>query len=176
MSFDRAFQLVVEREGEWSTDPRDPGNWTGGIVGGGTLKGTRWGIASHVYPDVDLERLTLDEAKEIYRKDYWDKIMGEMLPAAVGLVAFDCAVNQGTPRAIRLLQAAVGVKQDGFLGPRTLGAISTFPESLLIERFLAERALHYASLPTFKVFGKGWMRRLFGMCLEVKETMNERVV
>jgi len=176
VSFDRAFKLVVEREGEWSTDPRDPGNWTAGVVGGGELKGTRWGIASHVYPEVDLNTLTLEQAKEIYRLDYWDKILGELLPAAVALVVFDCAVNQGTHRAIRCLQAAVGAKQDGILGPRTLGAISSFPESLLIERFLAERALHYASLPTFPTFGRGWMRRLFGMCLEAKEIENADVV
>jgi lysozyme family protein len=164
MSFDKAFQIVLGHEGGYTDDPRDRGNWTSGIIGAGELKGTKYGIAAHAYPALDIKNLTLDQAKEIYRVDYWLKIKGDALPAAVAIAAFDCAVNQGVGRATRLLQRALGVQADGILGPRTLAAAASADSSDLLRKFMAERALAYVATGTlFETFGRGWMRRLFAV-------------
>lgn len=149
MSFDTAFHVVLGQEGGYVNDPRDPGGET------------KYGISKRAYPLVDIASLTVNDARVIYRFDYWDKIKGDSLPAAVALAVFDCAVNQGTSRAIRLLQTALGVKDDGSFGPVTLKAATSANPAKLLERFMADRALHYASLSTFGTFGRGWMRRLF---------------
>lgn len=39
MTFDKAFNRLIGHEAGYSNDRRDPGNWTGGKVGIGTLKG-----------------------------------------------------------------------------------------------------------------------------------------
>ena len=47
ITFDEAFKRLIGHEGGYSTDRRDPGNWTGGRVGVGTLKGTKFGLAAN---------------------------------------------------------------------------------------------------------------------------------
>ena len=37
-AFDAAFAAVIGVEGAYSSDPSDPGNWTGGVVGSGKLR------------------------------------------------------------------------------------------------------------------------------------------
>lgn len=49
MTFDKAFNRLIGHEAGYSNDRRDPGNWTGGKVGIGTLKGTKFGIAANTY-------------------------------------------------------------------------------------------------------------------------------
>jgi lysozyme family protein len=50
MTFDAAFIRLIDHEGAYSADPRDPGNWTGGRVNAGQLKGTKYGIAANIGP------------------------------------------------------------------------------------------------------------------------------
>lgn len=148
MSFDKAFFLVIEHEGGWSNHPNDPGGLT------------RYGITQRDYPDIDLMSLTLDGAKAIYKRDYWDAIKGDYLPATIATLVFDSAVNQGVYRATKLMQRALGVSADGIIGKRTIAAAQNADPYEFAALFGAERALHYASLSTFDVFGRGWMRRL----------------
>jgi lysozyme family protein len=44
--FDKAMLPLIEHEGGFQNDPDDSGNWTGGKVGVGELKGTKWGICA----------------------------------------------------------------------------------------------------------------------------------
>lgn len=55
MTFDKAFDRLIGHEAGYSNDRRDPGNWTGGIVGKGQLKGTKFGIAANTYPNLDIK-------------------------------------------------------------------------------------------------------------------------
>jgi lysozyme family protein len=164
-SFDRMFDVVIGNEGGFTSDPQDPGNWTGGAVGAGRCHGTKFGISAAAYPDVDIANLTLDLAGSIYQRDYWQRIAGDRLPAALALLVFDAAVNSGVGRAARWLQQAAQVPQDGMIGPRTLAAINRVaeqPEGVanLCAEFLAQRLWFMTSLPTWKTFGLGWARRL----------------
>lgn len=162
MNFDTAFERLIGHEGGFSDDPKDPGNWTGGRPGAGKLLGTKYGIAANTYPDLDIKSLTLDQAKAIYRRDWWDKIHADQLPSAVAFQLWDFAVNAGITRAVISLQRAVGVADDGKLGPRTLAAVNAMPVPDVLARFNAERLEFYASLSTWPTYGKGWARRVAG--------------
>ena len=100
-TFDRCVRAVLSEEGGLSDHPQDPGGLT------------QYGISRRAYPDLDIRRLTMDEVIEIYRRDYWNPVHGTDLPASLALLVFDAAVNQGAGTAARLLQKAVGVREDG---------------------------------------------------------------
>ena len=162
IGFDEVFARLIGHEGGFSDDPKDPGNWTGGRPGVGKLLGTKYGIAANTCPDLDIKALTLEQAKAIYRRDWWDKIHADQLPGAVAFQLLDFAVNAGITRAVISLQRAVGVADDGKLGPRTLAAVNAMPVPDVLARFNAERLEFYASLSTWPTYGKGWARRVAG--------------
>ena len=157
--FESAFKVVVGEEGDFSSNPVDPGNWTSGVCGRGVCRGTRYGIAAADHPDVDIATLTLDMAKSIYREKYWLAIRGDQLPSSLALLMFDAAVNCGVTRAIRWLQVAARCATDGVLGDQTMAAASGKGFQICAE-FQAQRLSWMASLPTWHVFGLGWARRL----------------
>ena len=147
-TFPECLQLILAEEGGISNHRQDPGGLT------------QFGISQRAYPDVDMKALTLQKAAAIYREDYWNPIKGDLLPAGLDLMVFDCAVNQGSETAILLLQAALGIKADGVIGPITLTRASQNMPALLIT-FAAERALRYEFNRNEETFGRGWYRRLF---------------
>lgn len=147
MSFDEAFERVIGHEGGYVSDSRDPGGET------------RFGISKKQYPNVDIKSLTLDEAKAIYRRDYWNAIRGDML-GDLAFDVFDAAVNQGVTVAIRMLQKSLGVGADGVIGMVTLNAAQAADPATFRMKFNAARLDYYAELPTWPAFGKGWVRRV----------------
>ncbi len=160
--FERAFAVVVGEEGGFSAERADPGNWTGGAVGSGVLRGTKYGVSAAAYPSLDIAALTLKQAQAVYRRDYWDRVSAAALAPPLALLVFDAAVNNGVARAACWLQAAVGVTQDGNIGSETLAAVAARAGdgAALCAAFQAERTLFMVSLPTWRVFGDGWARRL----------------
>lgn len=122
--FDRAFPLVVNSEGDLSMDRNDPGNWTGGSVGKGQLKGTRYGISAAAYPNEDIARLAIGRAMDLYRRDYWNASGAAQLAWPFCYLLFDAVVNQGGGFAYwrQQMQAALGLAQDGNFGPVTVAA------------------------------------------------------
>lgn len=160
ITFDEAFKRLIGHEGGYSTDRRDPGNWTGGRVGVGALKGTKFGLAANTYPNLDIKNLTLAQAKEIYKKDWWDKLGADGMHSAIVFQLWDFAINAGKSRAIKELQQAVGVPADGIIGPQTLAAVNAHDLNDVILSLTAERLKFYTSLSTFKTYGKGWTNRV----------------
>ncbi|MCW0413473.1 hypothetical protein NG831_06580 [Xanthomonas sacchari] len=146
--FDSLIDRVLSHEGGYVNDPRDPGGET------------QWGISKAAYPNVNIRALTRPQAIEIYRRDYWQPIQGDKLPKAVAFQVLDAAVNHGVGNAIRWLQRAAGVADDGVVGPRTLAAVSVVSPADLVLLFNAIRLEFYALLGTFDRFGKGWTRRV----------------
>jgi lysozyme family protein len=174
-AFEQAFKVVVGHEGGYTANPADPGNWTGGRCGAGACHGTNFGISAAAYPQLDIAALTLEQAQDIYRRDYWDRVQCGKLPASLALLVFDAAVTNGVARAARWLQAAVKVPQDGTIGPATLAAIEaqTGNGFRLCAEFQATRLIFMAGLATWKTFGEGWARRL---CLLPFEALQIGVV
>lgn len=154
------FDRLIGSEGKFTKDSRDPGNWTGGRVGAGKLVGTKYGIAASTYPHLDIESLTLEDAKGIYWLDWWQRLGADQMPAAVAYQVWQFAVNAGMGTARRGLQAAVGVAQDGQIGPLTLAAVAAADVNDILLRFNAFALDHYTSLSTWPTFGKGWARRV----------------
>lgn len=157
MDFEKAFARLIGHEGGYSDDPKDPGNWTGGKVGVGLLKGTKYGIAANTYGHLDIKNLTVDQAKAIYLADFWD-IIGKS-HAAVKFQLFDAAVNHGMPNAIRILQRAVKVADDGAWGKVSQAALDAMDYQDVLLRFLAYRLKFWASLQKFDTYGRGWTNR-----------------
>ena len=160
--FEQAFTVVLGHEGRYGATQADPGNWTGGRCGVGECRGTNWGISAAAYPQLDIRSLTQDQAREIYRRDYWDRVGCGSLPPPLALLVFDAAVNNGPGRAVRLLQAALGVEQNGVIGPPTLAAVAAKAGqgAALCAEYQAQRLAFMAYLPTWRTFGLGWARRL----------------
>ena len=146
--FDQCFDKLIGYEGGYSFDPRDPGGET------------NFGISKRAYPAVDIKNLTRDGAKEIYRRDYWDRAQCDRLPPALAFVLFDAAVNSGIGQAIRFLQRAVGATDDGVIGPLTISAINRLDAESVCARFLGQRLDFMTRLSTWDVFGRGWARRI----------------
>lgn len=148
--FDSLIDRVLSHEGGYVNDPRDPGGET------------KFGIAKRSYPHVDIKNLTRDVAVEIYRRDFWNRVHGDKLPRQFVFQALDAAVNHGIGNAVRWIQRAAGVADDGVIGPMTLAAVASADVADLVLLFNAERLEFYAKLKTFDAFGRGWTRRVAG--------------
>jgi lysozyme family protein len=168
--FEHAFAIVVGHEGGYDATCADPGNWTGGAVGQGELRGTKYGVSAAAYPNVDIANLTETQAQAIYKPDYWDRVQGDALPPPLALLVFDAAVNTGVGRAARWLQGAVGATADGQIGAGTLAALNEAVAkqggAALCAEFMAQRLNFMANLPTWRTFGLGWARRLCALPYE----------
>jgi lysozyme family protein len=146
--FDQCVDKVLEHEGGYVNNPNDPGGET------------RFGISKRAYPQVDIKNLTREAAKEIYRRDYWERAQCDKLPPTLAYLLFDCAVNSGIGQAVRFLQRAVGVADDGNIGPLTIAAVQRVDQESICARYLGQRLDFMTRLSTFDVFGKGWTRRV----------------
>ena len=85
-------QGLKPEEGGYVNHADDPG------------KETNFGISSRTYPGLKIRELTLSDAVDIYRRDYWQPIQGVMFPDPLALVLLDTAVNMGPTAAILMLQ------------------------------------------------------------------------
>lgn len=148
MGFDTCVQFVLNEEGGYSHNPKDPGGET------------RYGISKRAYPDLNIKELKINQAIDIYNRDYWILGRCHLLPDRMQLCFFDACVNQGIDAASRDLQRALNVVVDGRVGAQTLRAAHLFGPSLL-GLFAAERARRYALSQNFETFGRGWLARLF---------------
>lgn len=151
-TFNEAFNRLIAHEGGYSNHPSDPG--------GETMYGITKRVAmEHGYTG-NMRDLTREQAKSIYRAEYWDRAKADEYDFAIGFQLFDAAVNHGIGNAVRFLQRAVGVADDGIVGSVTLRAIRAMRTSDVVMRFNAERLDFYAKLSTFTSFGRGWTRRV----------------
>ena len=161
MNFDDAFEKLIGHEGGFQNDPRDKGNWTGGKIGVGVCKGTKFGISAASYPSEDIEHLTLDRAKEIYARDFWGKAGVDLVPDPLRFDVFDTAVNSGVLRAVQFIQKALGVTPDGVIGPVTALAVSHADPYRLLARFNGHRLDFLNDNPQlWATYGRGWAQRI----------------
>lgn len=158
MNFDIAFEKLVDHEGVLSLDPNDRGNWTSGKIGVGELKGSKYGISAMSYPHLDIKNLTLNQAREIYRDDFWGR--ADEVPDAVRFDFFDAAVNSGYRQSVKWIQKAAGVEDDGLIGPKTLLALRIIDPQKLAKRFNGIRLMAMTDMTAWKTQGRGWARRI----------------
>ena len=150
--FNEIIEKVLEHEGGYVNDPKDLGGET------------KYGITKRFYPDIDIKNLTIEQAKDIYKSDYWDKNKVESLPQNLWHIYFDMCVNMGKRTAVKVLQRAAvnkgrDIEVDGGLGPMTIGAL----KGVELDRVRAFRVKYYVDLitarPEQEKFYLGWFRR-----------------
>jgi lysozyme family protein len=155
-NFDTALSHVLASEGGYVNNPKDPG----GITNLGCTKTTWEMFVGHPVSEADMRNLTPDDVKPLYKRKYWDKVSGDLLPAGLDYAVFDAAINSGPGRAAKWLQEIVGVTADGSIGPGTLKAVEAFNALDLIAKYNEKRLQFLESLPTFSTFGRGWSNRV----------------
>lgn len=128
--WNRAIAFVLKAEGGYvPPSAKDPGGET------------NFGISKRWHKELDIKKLTKDEAIEIYNREYWRPGHCEILGDDLALCVFDTAVNCGLTKALKW-------KDDSGMEP---------------ERYLEIRETYYRELcksPIYSRYLKGWLNRL----------------
>lgn len=165
-NFASSLAAVLVHEGGFVDDRFDPGGATNRGVTQAVYDNWR---SSQELPHRSVRAIGDGELSAIYRKLFWDAVSADSLPAGVDYSVFDFAVNSGPSRAARYLQRAVGVTDDGKIGPLTLAAAKAMPAGELIERLSEMRLAFLQQLSTFPRFGGGWTARVASVEAKSKE-------
>lgn len=148
MKFNTVFDRVVGHEGGYTNDPSDPGGET------------NWGISKRAYPNLIIKELTREQAREIYRRDFWDTIQADSIADSVSYQLFDFAVNSGITTSIRYFQRSLQVADDGYFGPVSKAAAKRASATDMIMNLNALRLDYMTRLKNWPNSGKGWARRI----------------
>jgi lysozyme family protein len=160
--------LSVTHEGGFQDNKNDVGNWTGGKIGVGELKGTNMGISARWYPAVDIKNLTVEQASSIYQLKYWNPLYAQIKEQDLCNKLFDMGVLMGEGTAVKILQQVLqphfNIVPDASFGPKTLEAVNASePTSLLlayktalVARAIADGAANEAQ----RAFVATWIRRI----------------
>lgn len=158
-NFEQIITTVLKNEGGYVNDPTDMGGET------------KFGISKRSYPDVDIKNLTVDQAKSIYKRDFWNKQQYDNIDnIIIATKIFDLSINIGPSKANMLMQRAlrsVGkkVNEDGILGIATLNAINRSSSTELLAALRSEAAGYYRSIVASKKeqskFLNGWLHRAY---------------
>lgn len=109
-----------------------------------------------------IKRLTLSNAKAYYRGMHIRPF--DIIADPIRLLMIDLSILRGLHTSIMMLQGAVlGVEVDGWIGPKTLGALHTFENKVATNLLVGARLQHIYQVvkadPTQKDFVNGWRRR-----------------
>ena len=162
-NFEEAFQKTLGYEGFLSDDVLDKGGLT------------KYGISQQSYPNLDIRNLTIDDAKKIYKRDYWDVCLGDSIKdKIIAMQVFDIAVNMGTggvgfivQRAINSqLPKGVSTSVDGAIGKATINKLNSLNPKDINNTIIRYRARRYAEIvdknETQTAFLVSWLDRCFG--------------
>ena len=164
----KAIEQILKHEGGYQNKTTDRANKNSK----GQWVGTNRGITPEVYEEVygrvptakDMQKITKDEAVDIYRERYAQPIkknLGVSPRDESFAQLLDIAVNHGYSGAVAMVQRATGAKVDGKAGPATQEAIANTPD--LNNRLVDERHAEYdrimKSRPETSVYSKGWHKR-----------------
>ena len=157
--FSACLPHILRYEGGYVNDAND----RGGATNQGVTQRVydTWRAAQHLAP-ASVVHITPAEVATIYERDYWTVAGCPSMPEPLDLAVFDAAVNSGPKRAVVWLQRAIGVADDGILGPRTLAAVRAAEPRALAGRMIEQREASlrkFATAPGQAKFLKGWLRR-----------------
>jgi lysozyme family protein len=162
-NFEAAFQATMRREGGFVLHNVQ------GDRGGQTYAG----IARNFHPNwsgwafVDRgETPPTELVREFYKREFWDKLRCDDLPARTAAHIFDFGVNAGIRTAVRLAQIVCGATPDGVIGPRTVAALQAMPESEFEMAYTIAKISRYAEIVnrdrSQSKFLLGWINRALG--------------
>lgn len=158
-NYDLAYSLIRESEGGYANRSKkhDPGGETNHGVTKATYDAYR---KRKGLPVQSVKFITESEIYEIYSHEYAKPVRFNDLPAGVDYFVFDTAIHSGVTWAARLLQRAVGAKEDGFIGSKTLAAIDVMPTMQLLRKLRDVRLRYMRSLSNWQYNANGWRNRL----------------
>jgi lysozyme family protein len=164
-NFPACLAATLKFEGDYSNDPGDHGG------------ATMWGI-THLEYDAwrksqgqeprDVREMDEAERDAIYRRNYWDVICGDDLPAGVDFVVWDAGVNSGNSRGIKWLQAALGLPLSGKIDPAAVAeALKSRDNARVIDAAVTAREtfLRQIGHGSQAKFLRGWLSR----CAQVRQ-------
>lgn len=163
-TFDRAIGVILKHEGGFVDDPSDPGGATNFGIS------LRWASKPPLrYTRKDIVNLTEKDAAMIYRVHWWGPgRYDEIKSQDVATKVFDMAINMGSSRALKIVQAALvdcdhAVDVDGIIGPKTIDAINECDPSTLLGKIIGRQSDFYRGLarsrPEMAKFLRGWLHR-----------------
>ena len=158
MKFDDAFTKLLGHEGGYSDHKAD--------TGGATMWGVTEAVARAAGYAGDMRDLPQDAAKRIYRAQYWTPMQLDKMPEVLRYPLFDAAVNSGCNQATKWLQRALGVVDDGKIGPVTLGTANFQLPQGIASRLAGHRLEFMTNVKSWESFGKGWARRVASILKE----------
>jgi len=177
--FETAVNYVIRNEGGLTENPSDPGGVTNFGISLRFLRAIapeslrKYGIFDNEVDEQTIRNLTIDQAKNIYRGEFWDHApFDRIINQEHCNFIFDMAVNMGIAPAIKCVQRACWavmkkweqITDDGILGDQTLAAIRQCG-FLIMPPIRAERGSYYRSLvsnnPQLKEFLRGWYDRTY---------------
>lgn len=157
-AFQACVAFVLAEEGGFVNDARD----NGGATNMGITKAALEHFRGKSVSVEQVRALSPEEARRIYRLNYWNSVQGDFLPPGVDIAVFDAAVNSGPGRAARWLQRCLPLTEvDGAIGPRTLAALAKVNDHKgLVENYCDLRRQYLRSLDDWQHFGRGWAARV----------------
>lgn len=156
-SYDEALRRLLVHEGGYSNHPSDPGGPTNFGI---TIHDYRKYVKAAATAD-DVRRMSVEQAKAIYRSKYWNAMRCDELPAGVDYAVFDYGVNSGIGRAPKVLKHVLGLDAGtGAVTADVVAAARRRDTKVLVHAICDERMRFLRSLRTWPVFGNGWGRRV----------------
>ncbi len=157
-NFQAAIKVVLQNEGGYVNKPNDAGG------------PTKYGISQATYPNLDIANLTVDQACQIYYRDWWTHFSyNQITDLSLGTKVFDTAVNLGAGRANKILQRCLNsngfpnIVDDGDLGPISIQATNSCDAPTILSVFRQAQAAYYnavvAAHPSDQEFLQGWLNR-----------------
>jgi lysozyme family protein len=168
-NFKKCLEIILENEGGFVDHPKDPG----GMTNLGVTRGTYEQYMGRHVTEEEMRSLTPTDVAPVYKQNYWDACKcDKMEDEGLALMTFDWAVNSGGSKPAKCIQKFVSAKQDGVIGPKTLGLVAEKNPREIIEYMYDSRQKYYESLRTFKTFGRGWTSRnkhTFELAMDMSE-------
>jgi lysozyme family protein len=157
---------TLAQECPYPNDWSNPANFsdTPGDPGGATMCGIIQSeyntyLRENGLPIVSVRDITQDQGQSICTNNYWNPHCPN-LPIGLDMDFFDSAMNEGQTEAIRILQVALDISDDGMWGPITSAAVAAINGvSNVIRLFTARRIVVYRETSGFGEFGTDWIRR-----------------
>jgi lysozyme family protein len=155
-NFETCFNFILEFEGGFTNDPRDPG----GATNLGVTQATLSAFLGRQATIAEVKALTPAKVAPLYRLKFWDHVNGDDLPVGIDLAVFDFGVHSGPSRGVMGLQRALGIADDGQPGPVTTAAAKKADPKTTVNAICDERMAFLRKLKVFKSFGKGLTSRV----------------
>ncbi|MDK1490497.1 glycoside hydrolase family 108 protein [Sinorhizobium sp. 7-81] len=176
--FKAALARVLVHEGGFVDHPRDPGGATNQGVTQRTYDAYR---RSKKQRTRSVKAMVAAERDAIYKRQYWDAIKGDKLPAGIDYVLMDGAVHSGPKQSIKWLQRGLGAAYqgqiDGVMGIATFAALdATANHAALIDRICDRRMAFLRALKTWSTFGRGWEKRVASVRAMAKADVERQTI